>query len=123
MSYFINTTTGEIVKPRYRYRQNLVTGIVECLTPTLPQKTAKPRVNHRPETTTNSFNFKTVRFPNQPGLCPKCLGRGIVTSQLDGKVLGVCFWCDGKGKINDADIANAHRRERAGQTLDCRQSL
>lgn len=112
----INTPNKPENKPRFRFRQNMLTGIVECLDIPIPCKYPSTD-KHKPD-----FNYKVVSFPNYPGHCPKCLGRGVVTGQATNKLIGVCFWCDGKGSISDADIANAKRRVRMGLTLDCRKS-
>lgn len=123
----IDTDSGEIIKPRYRFRLNLTTGEVECLNghwpPEVkqtrhPQAQVKPNRELQPPAT---FNFKVVSFPSSPCVCPKCRGRGIVRSQLDGKDLGICFWCDGKGSVDLADIANANRRAAIGLPLDNRR--
>lgn len=108
-------------KPIYRFRQNLITGTVECITAQWPVKTPSNTLTQTGGTS-KVFDYRTVSFPNKPGLCPKCLGRGVVIGQISNRVMGVCFWCDGKGSISDADIANAERRTRMGLSLDCRQS-
>lgn len=102
-------------KKRYRFRQCLTTGKVLCLNAIWPPLPNKPSTRNK---MTSSFQYKTAIFPIRPNLCPKCRGKGIVHSQQTRKLLGVCFWCDGKGRVDDADIANAQRRITTGLSLD-----
>jgi len=130
---FINTTTGEIAKPRYRFRQCLATGEVRCLSgswpppkPNMPPKYETiydtPQVKLEP-TKPKRQAFKLAKFPNQAGWCPKCRGRGVVISQATRKPMGVCFWCDGKGKLDENDLRNQQRRQRLGLPTDFRAGL
>ena len=130
---FINTTTGEITKPRYRFRQCLLTGLVRCLSSNWPPVNLNTRAKH--ESVYDSYpsqpgtiepknqEFKLAKFPNKAGWCPKCRGRGIVISQATRKPMGVCFWCDGKGKIDERDLQNQLRRQRLGLPTDFRTGL
>jgi len=128
----IDTNTGEVIKPRYRFRLNLVTGKVECINSQWPPvakpaqpteqlvQQVSPKREPRPPAT---FSFKVATFPSIPCVCPKCVGRGIIISQATRKPLGVCFWCDGKGRLDEADLANQQRRQRLGLATDHRCSL
>ena len=103
-------------KPRYRFRQSVKSNLVVCINgvwppmPEPPQNKAKGHIGQ-------SY-YLTVQFPTRPGSCPKCKSKGVIHPQLTGKLLGICFWCDGKGNINDADIMNAQRRVQSGLGID-----
>lgn len=140
---FININSGEITKPRYRFRQNLKTGGVECLSgqwPPVHLSKQKPGPSRpRPTQATNTIydnqptipkperkeeqTFKLAMFPGQAGWCPKCRGRGVIISQATRKPMGVCFWCDGKGRLDERDLQNQLRRRRLGLPTDFRTGL
>ena len=107
-------------KPRYRFRQCLNTGQVICIN-SIWSPLLKAKHSHL-KPSSYAKKYYTVNFPSSPGHCPKCKGKGTVYSQLTSRLLGVCFWCDGKGSINDADIANAHRRVQSGLGIDNKAS-
>ena len=107
-------------KQKYRFRQCLKTGRVTCIKGVWPPLLEAQQQHHRKST--YKEKYVTVGFPSSPDLCPKCKGKGIVYSQLTKKLLGICFWCDGKGNINDADIVNAQRRIQTGRGIDNKTS-
>lgn len=107
-------------KPRYRFRQCLITSKVICINAIKPSPEKAKHCHLKPST--YERKYYTVTFPSSPGRCPKCKGKGTVYSQLTGKLLGVCFWCDGKGNINSADIVNAQRRIQSGLGIDNKSS-